>query len=86
MPEYLENRKLDPVRALKIYLKRVAPRRGEEKSLLIRFGRDLGKATPQSIARWLVTVIERAQGRMTREAVRNATTGHCESSVNILRL
>ena len=43
---------------------------------MIRFGKDSGKATAQSIARWLVLVIERAQGRTAIEAGKNAISGH----------
>ena len=58
VPSFPEERKLDPVRAIKMYLKRVQERRGDLKSLFITYGQGQRKSpTARTIANWIVEVI-----------------------------
>jgi hypothetical protein len=59
IPAFVEDRKLDPVRAVRLYLKRVKDRRGAMQSLFVTFGAGTVKSpTAQTIGRWLVEAIE----------------------------
>ena len=65
IPKFTSNRRLDPVRAVRLYLKRVAGRRGTLKSLLVTYGAGKVKApSAQTIARWIRTVIQSAPGAL----------------------
>ena len=56
------DRKLDPVRALNIYLDRVKDFRGDLDSLFVTYGAGQKKSpSSQTIARWLVSVISQGQ-------------------------
>ena len=52
-----EDRKLDPVRAIKIYLERVASRRGSTPNLFLTIGKDGKPASSQTLAKWLSSTI-----------------------------
>ena len=59
--KFVEDRLVDPFRALKLYLKKVEQFRGNVKSLFITYGSGIKSApVAQSIARWLVETIKLA--------------------------
>ena len=60
---YEEDRKLDPVRAIKIYLRRTNARRGKLSSLFITYGAgEVKSPKAQTIAHWVVDTIQQAYG------------------------
>lgn len=60
---FTEDRKLDPVRAVQVYLKSVRARRGNLKSLFVTFGAgQVTSPTSQTIAHWVVDAIEEGLG------------------------
>ena len=67
------DRLLDPVRAVKLYLKRVKSLRGQSDSLLITYGGTNDKPSTNTIARWLKCVISRVEGVDPREARAHST-------------
>ena len=63
IPKFGENRKLDPVRALRIYLRRTESVRGESPNMFFTFGSKNKKVlSPRTVARWLVAVISATPG------------------------
>ena len=60
IPKFKEDRKLDPVRAILMYLKRSEARRGSLASLFITFGNGPAKSpAARTIANWIVDTLER---------------------------
>ena len=54
VPKFTADRKLDPVRAVRIYLRRVEDVRGSVESLFVTFGAGAKKSpTSQTIAKWI---------------------------------
>ena len=79
IPKFGENRKLDPVRALRVYLGRTESVRGESPSLFFTFGSGNKKVpSPRTVARWLVAVISATpgavSGHVTAHSVRALST------------
>jgi hypothetical protein len=65
IPTYIEDRLLDPVRAAKLYLRRVKYLRKDASSFFVTYDKHHRRPVPATIARWLVTVIKLAQDRAT---------------------
>ena len=94
VPKFTEDRKLDPVRAVRIYIKRVEDVRGEVNSLFVTFGAGAKKSpTSQTIANWLRQTIEltsnngpqRAKAHFTRAASASKALWAGVSLDNILK-
>ena len=74
VPEF-GDRRLDPVRALNIYLDRVKGSRGEIDSLFITYGAGQRKSPrSQTIARWLVSTIKAVPSAVGLGSVRAHST------------
>lgn len=95
IPAFTDDRKLDPVRAVKLYIKRMTSLRKDKDSLFITFGAGTqGRpASAQTIARWIVNVLsicgevhkKDAKAHSTRSASTSAALFRGVSIANILR-
>ena len=80
--KFESNRKLDPVRAVRLYLRRVENRRGELESLFITFGAGQVKSpSSQTIARWIRSVIQDAPGALKGPKARAHSTRSLSTSL-----
>ena len=60
VPKFTKDRKLDPVRAILMYLKRTDSRRGNLSSLFITFGTGAAKSpAARTIANWIVDTLQK---------------------------
>jgi hypothetical protein len=75
LPKFQENRKLDPVRALKVYLDKVASTRGSIQNLFITAGTKKKAAAAQTIANWLSNTISLTY-EMASKGVPDKTNAH----------
>ena len=94
VPSFTENRKLDPVRAISLYLKRVEGRRGNINSLFVTFGAGSTKSpSVKTIGRWIVEAISECvdpgsiSTRKTnvKQGVKAHSTRSVSTSVALLR-
>jgi hypothetical protein len=80
IPKFVPGRKLDPVRAVLLYCKRVKSVRGSLKSLFVTWGAGKVKSpTAQTLAHWLVDCIQEASkesppGHVTAHSTRGMCT------------
>ena len=81
-----EDRLLDPVRAIKLYLKRVQARRGNLKSLLVTYGAgEVKSPTQQTIGHWVVDAIKEAYEGSTPGHVKAHSTRSVSTTVALLK-
>ena len=93
IPAFPEDRKLDPVRAVKLYLKSVAPKRGKVQSLFVITSKNSSSSpSAQTIARWIVDAINlgmdntsRSRAHSTRSTSTSTALMHGVGIANILR-
>jgi hypothetical protein len=86
IPKYTQDRKLDPVRAVLLYLRRVKAIRGACKSLFVTFGGAKRTApTAQTLAHWIVDCIQETLKSTSPQEVHAHSTRSASTSVALLR-
>lgn len=86
VPQFTEDRLLDPVRAIKLYLKRVRGRRGSLKSLFVTFGKgEVKTPVAQTLAHWIVDAIKESLDERDGGTIRAHSTRSVSTTVGLLR-
>ena len=94
VPAFREDRKLDPVRAIKLYLRRVRARRGGLQSLFVTYGAgEVSRPSAQTVAHWITDTINaclvapgvKVRAHSTRSASTSMALQRGVGVANILR-